>query len=200
MRLALIVLAVSASVLGACNREDAAPTADAGSTSAAGPVPQPMDLGGAPVDPGATVLATAARAANLTTFVSALQAAGLERSLSQNGPVTVFAPSNEAWAAIDADRREGLVRPEGHEALVRLLNSHMVDGRIPGSELAESVRAGGGTAVLTTRAGGRLTIRDLGSHWALTDESGVSANVTQSGAAVSDGVIYLIDGVLVRPA
>ena len=129
------------------------------------------------------------------TLVAAVQAAGLADTLSGQGPFTVFAPTDAAFARLPAGTVETLVRPENRQTLQSILGYHVVAGRVTASELVSAIRAGGGTARLTTVQGGILLARLSGGSVVLTDAQGGRATVTQADLAGSNGVIHVTDAV-----
>lgn len=144
-----------------------------------------------------TIVAAAAANANFSTLVAAVQAAGLVDTLSGDGPFTVFAPTNAAFAALPAGTVDSLLRPENRSQLQRILTYHVIAGRVSAADVAAMVRRGGGHARLTTVAGARLTAR-RDSHGALilVDEQGNRARITATDLNQSNGVIHVIDRVV----
>ena len=195
----MTLMAVSAAALmgvSACNRaEEPAPAA---------PVEAPMVqattdpvVGGASMSPNDTIIANAAKASNLTTLVSAIQADGLAQTLGGTGPYTVFAPDNAAFEKLPAATREGLMAPAGKSALTKILTYHVVPGRLTAADLASQAVANGGKAQLTTVQGEALTaaINPDGSV-TLTDAKGGTSRVTQADVMQSNGVVHVIDTVV----
>ncbi|MCO8029366.1 fasciclin domain-containing protein [Brevundimonas diminuta] len=157
---------------------------------------EPM-AGGAAMNPSDNLVANASKAPNLTTLVSAIQAAGLAERLQGPGPFTVFAPDNAAFEKIPAATREGLMQPAQKAALTKILTYHVVPGRLTAADLAAQAQANGGTATLTTVQGEKLTAKDMGGgKWELTDAKGGKAMVTQADMAQSNGMVHVIDTVL----
>lgn len=190
----LALLSVALLALAACG-DGGRPAAPA--EPAAGPVAPETALGVPAVDPTQDIVANASRAPDLTTFVSALQTAGLAEALRGAGPFTVFAPDNDAFEKIDAATREGLMRPERRDELRDLLTYHVVAGRLTSADLAARARAGGGEVALTTVQGARLTAREAGAgRWVLSDAQGGAAAVMEADQLQSNGVIHRIDTVL----
>lgn len=194
----LTLTVASAALLGlaACNSgaETEAPAAE---TSAMAPATTDPVVGGASMSPSDTIVTNAAKASNLTTLVSAVQAAGLAETLSGTGPFTVFAPDNAAFEKIPAATRESLMAPAGKTDLTRILTYHVVPGRLTAADLAAQATAGGGTAELTTVQGGKLkvTVNADGSV-TLTDATGGTSKVTQADVLQSNGVVHVIDTVV----
>jgi uncharacterized surface protein with fasciclin (FAS1) repeats len=131
-----------------------------------------------------------------TTLVAAVKAAGLVETLSGTGPFTVFAPTNEAFAALPAGTVDTLLKPENKATLTKILTYHVVAGKMTSHDLAEAVKAGGGKAVLKTVEGDSITISKDGSAWTVTDDKGNVANITIPDVIQSNGVIFVIDKVL----
>jgi uncharacterized surface protein with fasciclin (FAS1) repeats len=186
--------------MSACNKkEEAAPVAAEPMAPAAATAPATTDpmVGGAPMSPNATIVANAAKAANLTTLVSAVQAAGLAETLSGTGPFTVFAPDNAAFEKIPAATRESLMMPAGKTALTKILTYHVVPGRLTAADLAAQAQANGGKAELTTVQGETLTVTpNADGSVTLTDAKGGTSKVTQADVMQSNGVVHVIDTVV----
>lgn len=162
--------------------------------------PQGMDktvmVGGAAMYPSRNIVQNAVNSKDHTTLVAAVKAAGLVDTLEGPGPFTVFAPTNEAFAALPAGTVDNLLKPANKATLVSILTYHVVPGRLTASDLAAKVAAGGGKAELKTVQGEDLTISKDGSGWAITDAKGNTAHVTIGDVMQSNGVIFVIDKVL----
>jgi len=197
--LSLFGAAAAVLALAACNSgEDTAPAADAAPAEApaAGAGADPV-VGGAPMSPQSTIVENASRASNLTTLVSAVQAAGLVETLSGAGPFTVFAPDNAAFEKIPAATREALMKPEAKADLTKILTYHVVPGRLTAADLAQRIQAGGGAATLTTVQGGTLTAKAApNGSVILTDAKGGASTVSQADVLQSNGVVHIIDTVV----
>lgn len=154
-----------------------------------------VTVGGAPMYANRTIVANAANSADHTTLVAAVKAAGLVDTLNGAGPFTVFAPTNAAFAALPAGTVDTLLKPENKAQLTSVLTYHVVAGRLTAADLMERIRAGGGSAMLTTVQGGMLTARMSGSNIVVTDAAGGSATVTQADVLQSNGVIHVTDKV-----
>lgn len=149
------------------------------------------------MNPADNLVANASRAPNLTTLVSAIQAAGLSETLQGKGPFTVFAPDNSAFDKIPAATRDGWMQPAQKQTLSRLLTYHVVPGRLTAADLKTQADANNGAASLTTVQGEKLTVRDAGNgRWTLTDAKGGTSTITQADLAQSNGVVHVIDTVL----
>jgi uncharacterized surface protein with fasciclin (FAS1) repeats len=131
-----------------------------------------------------------------TTLVAAVKAAGLVDTLEGPGPFTVFAPTNEAFAKLPAGTLDTLLMTENKRTLTRILTYHIVAGRLGAKELAKAIKEGHGKAELNTVSGGKLWASMQGKEIVLTDEKGDTANVTISNVFQSNGVIHVIDTVL----
>ncbi|HVF82682.1 MAG TPA: fasciclin domain-containing protein [Sphingomicrobium sp.] len=156
---------------------------------------QTVTVGGAEMYPSRTIVANAANSADHTTLVAAVKAAGLVDTLSGAGPFTVFAPTNSAFAALPAGTVETLLQPANLQTLQTVLKYHVVPGRLTAADLMAQVRAGGGSARLTTAAGGVLTARMQGDALVLVDAKGGTATVTQADVFQSNGVIHVTNAV-----
>jgi uncharacterized surface protein with fasciclin (FAS1) repeats len=186
--------------VSACGKkEEAAPVPAEPMAPAAATAPATTDpmVGGAPMSPNATIVANASKAANLTTLVSAVQAAGLAETLSATGPFTVFAPDNAAFEKIPATTRESLMTPAGNTALTKILTYHVVPGRLTAADLTAQAQANGGRAELTTVQGDTLTVMvNADGSVTLTDAKGGTSKVTQADVMQSNGVVHVIDTVV----
>lgn len=171
----------------------AAPAAMAGSMTAQGHAE--VTVGGAPMYPTKTIVENAIASPIHTTLVAAVKAAGLVETLSGPGPFTVFAPTDDAFAALPAGTVETLVMPENKATLTKILTYHVVAGRVTAADVVALIEAGGGSAALTTVEGGVLTASLDGSTVVLTDEKGGTARVTQADVFQSNGVIHVTDAV-----
>lgn len=162
----------------------------------------PMDaqasvmVGGAAMYPTRNIIQNAVNSKDHTTLVAAVKAAGLVDTLSGAGPFTVFAPTNEAFAALPAGTVDNLLKPENKATLVKILTYHVVPGRLSADDLAAKVAAGGGKAELKTVEGEAITITKDGDQWAVTDAKGNTAHITIGNVFQSNGVIHVIDKVL----
>ncbi|MBV9748102.1 MAG: fasciclin domain-containing protein [Acetobacteraceae bacterium] len=153
-------------------------------------------VGGAPMMPSRDIVDNAVHSKDHTTLVAAVKAAGLVPTLKGSGPFTVFAPTNEAFAALPAGTVDGLLKPENKAALTKVLTYHVVPGSIDAAALQRQIAAGGGEAKLKTVEGGSLTARADGGKIAVSDEKGNTAHVTIPDVYQSNGVILVVDKVL----
>ena len=152
-------------------------------------------VGGAPMYPTKNIVENAVNSADHTTLVAAVKAAGLVDTLSGPGPFTVFAPTNDAFAKLPAGTVETLVKPENKAMLTSILTYHVVPGRTTAADLMAAIRAGGGSARLTTVQGGTLTASMMGDRIMLVDAKGGMAHVTQANVMQSNGVIHVTDSI-----
>ena len=131
-----------------------------------------------------------------TTLVAAVKAAGLVDTLMGKGPFTVFAPVNSAFDKLPAGTVETLLKPENKDTLVKILTYHVVAGNMDSKAVAAAIKKGNGKAELTTVAGGKLTASMDGKNLILTDEKGGKSTVTIADVKQSNGVIHVLDTVL----
>lgn len=153
-------------------------------------------VGGAAMFPTKDIVDNAVNSNDHTTLVAAVKAAGLVDILKGAGPFTVFAPTNASFAALPAGTVNTLLRPENKAALTKVLTYHVVSGRIDSAALASQIRAGNGRALLKTASGGTLTATMSGSNVIITDDKGGGATVTIADVYQSNGVIHVVDKVL----
>jgi uncharacterized surface protein with fasciclin (FAS1) repeats len=132
-----------------------------------------------------------------TTLVAAVKATGLVDTLKASGPFTVFAPTNEAFAKLPAGTMDTLVKPESHDSMVKIQTYHVVAGHFSTADLQKQIKAGKGKATLKTLSGGTLTVKMNGKNsFTVTDEKGGSAKITIPNVHQLNGVIQVIDTVL----
>jgi uncharacterized surface protein with fasciclin (FAS1) repeats len=153
-------------------------------------------VGGAPMYPTKNIVENAVNSKDHTTLVAAVKAAGLVETLQGPGPFTVFAPTNEAFAALPAGTVETLVKPENKETLTKILTYHVVAGKMTSADLMKAIKAGNGTATLKTVSGGTLTAMMKGKTIELKDEKGGVSTVTIADVIQSNGVIHVVNKVL----
>ncbi|HEU5342213.1 fasciclin domain-containing protein [Edaphobacter sp.] len=154
------------------------------------------DVGGAAMYPTKTIVQNAVNSPIHKTLVAAVKAAGLVDTLNSPGPFTVFAPTDDAFAKLPAGTVETLVKPENKATLVKILTYHVVPGRISSKQLMRMIKKGHGKATLKTVQGEDLTATMSGGHIMLTDAKGGMATVTTADVFQSNGVIHVIDTVL----
>ncbi len=171
--------------------------AEATPTEPMAAMPENPMVGGAAMDMNANIVANASAAPNLTTLVAAVKAAGLVETLQGAGPFTVFAPTNEAFAKLPAGTVEGLLKPAMKADLAGVLTYHVVSGNVDAASLLQQIEAGGGTATLTTVQGATLKAMSDGAGGVLLhDTKGGTAKVTTADVRQSNGVVHVIDTVL----
>ena len=146
--------------------------------------------------PSKNIIENAVNSKDHTTLVAAVKAAGLVETLSGPGPFTVFAPTNAAFDKLPKGTVETLVKPENKATLTGILTYHVVSGKMSAMDLMKAIKAGNGTATLKTVAGGSLTAMQKGKKIVLTDEKGGKSTVTIADVNQSNGVIHVIDTVL----
>ena len=208
MNKTLIATALLACMAAACSpkteAETAAPMADAAPVAempaampeaAAMPAGNPM-VGGAEMFADKDIIDNAVNSKDHTTLVAAVKAAGLVETLKGAGPFTVFAPVNAAFDALPAGTVDTLLKPEMKGDLTKVLTYHVVSGKVDAATLVGLIQAGGGTATVTTVQGGTLTASLAGESVNLTDAKGNVATVTTADVMQSNGVIHVIDKVL----
>ena len=142
------------------------------------------------------IVDTAVAAGNFKTLAAALTAAGLIDTLKGPGPFTVFAPTDDAFAKLPAGTVDGLLKPEMKADLAGLLTYHVVAGNVDAAALTQQITAGGGTAKLKTVQGGELTAAVADGGVTITDAKGNVAKVTTADVKASNGVIHVVDKVL----
>ena len=204
MKLHLLTAGLLASLaLTACQQDTAADTAMTEPAPAATDTAAPADtmaapdaVADAPAAAGGDVVDGAIASPDHTTLVAAVQAAGLVDTLKGTGPFTVFAPTNAAFDKLPAGTVDGLLEPAAKDQLTSVLTYHVVAGNVDAAELTRQIEAGGGSATLTTVQGGTLTARVDGGNVVLTDAKGGTSTVTAADLRQSNGVIHVIDTVL----
>ena len=188
-RTAPIVAIVAALSLGACMQSNAQmQTAQMNDT---------VMVGGQAMYPSKDIIDNAVNSADHKTLVAAVKAAGLVETLKGKGPFTVFAPTDAAFNALPAGTVPTLLKPENKSKLTDVLTYHVVPGALTFDALAAQIKAGGGKAVLKTAAGGTLTASMNGPHnIVVTDAAGRTAHITTYDVIQSNGVIHVVDTVL----
>jgi uncharacterized surface protein with fasciclin (FAS1) repeats len=155
-----------------------------------------VTVGGAPMYSQKNIVENAVNSKDHTTLVAAVKAAGLVDTLEGPGPFTVFAPTNAAFDKLPPGTVNTLVQPENKATLTKILTYHVVPGHLTAADLKAKIKAGGGKAMLTTASGGVLTASMMGSKIMLTDEKGGMSTVTIPNVLQSNGVIHVVDTVL----
>jgi uncharacterized surface protein with fasciclin (FAS1) repeats len=157
---------------------------------------KPVTVGGAPMFPNKNIIENAVNSKDHTTLVAAVKAAGLVETLQGTGPFTVFAPVNAAFDALPAGTVDTLLKPENKGTLTAVLTYHVVAARLNSKALERMIKQGGGRAILKTVQGGELTATMNGSDINITDAKGNMARITITNVNQSNGVIHVIDRVL----
>jgi uncharacterized surface protein with fasciclin (FAS1) repeats len=156
-----------------------------------------VTVGGAPMYPSKNIIQNAINSKDHTTLVAAVKAAGLVETLEGPGPFTVFAPINGAFAQLPPGTVDNLLKPENKPTLVKILTYHVVPGRLTAAGLMKAVKAGEGMAKLKTVEGEDLIVKEDGpGKLSITDVKGDVAHVTIANVLQSNGVIHVIDTVL----
>ena len=153
-------------------------------------------VGGAAMYPTRNIVENAVNSKDHTTLVAAVKAGGLVDTLSGAGPFTVFAPTNAAFAALPTGTVETLVKPENKATLDKILTYHVIPGRITAQQIAAMAAAHNGTATLKTVEGGNLRFMKSGKGWVVVDAKGDRAQITIANVMQSNGVIHVVDKVL----
>ncbi|HKR19792.1 MAG TPA: fasciclin domain-containing protein [Stellaceae bacterium] len=153
-------------------------------------------VGGAPMYASKNIIQNAVNSKDHTTLVAAVKAGGLVDTLEGPGPFTVFAPTNEAFAALPAGTVDTLLKPENKATLDKVLTYHVVAGKLDSKALDKQIMDGGGRAELKTVEGGMLTVTGSGKHLMVSDAKGDTAEVTISDVYQSNGVIMVVNKVL----
>lgn len=197
----ILTAAAAALALAGCGSKTETPTE---TTTVAGGETTPVDtasanprVGGAEMLPTKTIVENASASPIHKALVAAVKQAGLVETLSGAGPFTVFAPTDDAFAQVAPVTRDGWMRPAQKEVLAGILKYHVVPGKLTAADLTAKIAEGGGKAVLKTADGRDLTATKSGDAIILTSASGNKATVTQADVGQSNGVIHVVDAVLV---
>lgn len=158
---------------------------------------QTVMVGGAAMYPSKNIVENAVNSKDHTTLVAAVKAGELVETLSSAGPFTVFAPTNKAFDKLPAGTVETLLKTENKKMLQTVLTYHVVAGKLSAADIVAKIKAGGGTATVTTVAGADLTLSMKGKKVQIMDTSGGKSFVTIADVNQSNGVIHVVDGVLV---
>jgi len=153
-------------------------------------------VGGAEMLPSKNIVENASNSKDHTTLVAAVKAAGLVETLSGTGPFTVFAPVNAAFAALPAGTVDNLLKPENKETLTSVLTYHVIPGKVDSKSVAKMIKDGGGKAMAKTVQGEELTFSMKGKDLIVTDSKGNMGKVTIADVFQSNGVVHVIDKVL----
>jgi uncharacterized surface protein with fasciclin (FAS1) repeats len=155
-----------------------------------------VEVGGAPMYSSKNIIENAVNSQDHRTLVAAVKAAGLVETLQSKGPFTVFAPTDAAFSKLPAGTVDNLVKPENKTTLTKILTYHVVAGRLDSKELMNWIKKAKGTATLTTVEGGKLWVMQKDGKLWLKDEKGNIAQITISDVYQSNGVIHVIDTVV----
>jgi uncharacterized surface protein with fasciclin (FAS1) repeats len=195
----LLTTVCASAVLAACGSMQSTGTASAPMapmTTSMAAAPASKMVGGAPMLPGKDIVDNAVNSKDHTTLVAAVKAAGLVDTLKGPGPFTVFAPTNGAFSALPAGTVDTLLKPENKGTLTKVLTYHVVPGRMDAAMLAQEIRKQGGRAMLKTASGGTLSASMSGSNIVITDDKGGMSTVSIADVYQSNGVIHVVDKVL----
>jgi uncharacterized surface protein with fasciclin (FAS1) repeats len=187
-----VIAAAVAVLLSACSGMKSSAPATMGAASSTSTVM----VGGAPMYPNKDIVDNAVNSKDHTTLVAAVKAAGLVDTLKSPGPFTVFAPTNAAFDALPAGTVPTLLKPENKATLTKVLTYHVVPGSYDSAALMKMITAGGGRAMLKTASGGTLIVTMSGGNVLVTDEKGGVATVTIANVYQSNGVIHVVNKVL----
>lgn len=157
-------------------------------------------VGGAEMFPNKNIIENAVNSKDHTTLVAAVKAADLVETLQGKGPFTVFAPTNEAFAKLPKGTVETLLKPENKKMLQTILTYHVVAGKMSAMDIMKAIKAGNGKATLKTVSGGTLTAWMKGKKLYITDEKGGMSMVTIADVNQSNGVIHVVDTVVLPKA
>ena len=167
-------------------------------SSALGPALAEMtvEVGGAPMYPSRTIIDNAVNSKDHTTLVAAIKAANLDETLQGEGPFTVFAPVNKAFEKLSKGTLETLLQPENKPALTAILTYHVIPGKISAADFIAAIKKGGGQATYKTVEGEALTVQQDGRRLEIIDARGDKAFVTIADVSQKNGVIHVVDTVL----
>jgi len=154
------------------------------------------EVGGAPMYADKNIVENAVNSKDHTTLVAAVKAAGLVETLQGKGPFTVLAPVNAAFDALPAGTVDSLLKPENKDKLTKVLTCHVIPAKAMAADIMKMVKDDGGMHKVKTAGGCELTLKDEGGKVTVTDENGNVANVTIADVEQSNGVIHVIDKVL----
>jgi uncharacterized surface protein with fasciclin (FAS1) repeats len=153
-------------------------------------------VGGAEMYPTKDIVDNAVNSKDHTTLVAAVTAAGLVETLKSEGPFTVFAPTNAAFDKLPAGTVETLVKPENKATLTKILTYHVLSGRYSAADISKAIKAGKGTAEFSTVSGGKIWAMMKGKNLIIKDETGATSMVTIGDVFQKNGVIHVIDSVI----
>lgn len=157
-----------------------------------------VTVGGAPMYPAKNIIENAVNSKDHTTLVAAVKAADLVETLSGKGPFTVFAPTNTAFGKLPGGTIETVLKPENKAMLQGILTYHVIAGKLDSKAIAAAIKAGNGTAEFTTVQGGKIWCKMVGKKLVITDEKGNQSIVTIADVYQSNGVIHVVDTVIMH--
>jgi uncharacterized surface protein with fasciclin (FAS1) repeats len=155
-----------------------------------------VEVGGAPMYPSKNIIENAVNSKDHTTLVAAVKAAGLVDTLQSDGPFTVFAPVNKAFDKLPKGTVESLLKPENKSKLAAVLTYHVLPGKVSAADFVAAVKDGGGKAMFKTVEGDELTVMQNGRRLEIIDSKGDKSFVTIADVNQKNGVIHVIDTVL----
>jgi uncharacterized surface protein with fasciclin (FAS1) repeats len=155
-----------------------------------------IEVGGAPMYPSKNIIENAVNSKDHTTLVAAVKAAGLVETLQGDGPFTVFAPVNKAFEKLPKGTVETLLKPENKVTLTAVLTYHVIPGRISAADFIAAIKQGGDQAMYMTVEGEELTVRQNGRRLEIVDAKGNKSFVTIADVNQKNGVIHVVDSVL----
>lgn len=190
----MLVLGLAAVTAGCGSDDNDTASTNGGATAASdSSMSGGVEVGGAMMTPDRDIVANASDASNVTTLVALVKQADLVETLQGEGPFTVFAPDNDAFAELPKKTTDSLMMDENKKQLATILTYHVVPGEYDAAKITEVANDGG---TLTTVEGGKLTPKIVGDKVEIEDESGNTVTVTQADVKSSNGVTHIIDGVL----
>ena len=193
----LLLAALASASLAACQQGSGGEGNQAAAANRTATADSASGGGGAPQAPATkTIAETISQSGDHTSLVRALKSAGLVETLAGAGPYTVFAPTNAAFQKLPAGAAEGMMKPDSKAQLTALLTNHVVPGVVTAQDLAAAIERGGGKAQLATVGGGTLMVSQSNGGITVNDPRGGQARVTQADQAQSNGVVHVVDGVL----
>jgi len=164
--------------------------------STAAKTPKAKNVNGTLMSPAKNLVDNISSSAELSTLVKMIDAAGLTENM-RSGPITLFAPTNQAFDKLAPGTLDTLLKPDHKTDLVNLVNNHVVQGRFSTKDIAAQIKAGNGQATLTTLAGGTLTARiNENRNITLTDDNGSQSIITRLDIEQSNGMLFIVNAVL----
>ena len=192
---ALALVAAGCAPTSASDDVDSASSSESMNETSSSTAKSTVTVGGAAMYPSKNIIENASASPIHTTLVAAVKAAGLVDTLSGTGPFTVFAPTDESFAALPAGTVDTLLKPENKALLTKVLTYHVLPGKVTAADLSKKIKAGNGTATFKTVEGENLTATMENGYVKLAGVTGV-AYVTQADVMQSNGVIHVVKGVV----